>query len=171
MIGAGWMAFGLSSCPNVVRVPLGLAGLGLVWCLLRGSRMLLHASRDLPEADFRRAAAYRRVWIWFWVNLVAEIVLLNVAVGLLRAPELHIYWISAVSGVVGLHFLPMAVFMEVPSYWVCGGAFIALAAATAAALEWSPFPPVGLVATEAIVNAFILWATVAWSIRPQVQPT
>ena len=166
LIGAGWMAYGLSFLPNSVRVPLGLIGLVIVLFLLRWSRQLLASSRNLPEASSAQRAVSRGAWKWFWVNLVAEIVLLNVAVNLLAAPALRIYWIPAISLVVGLHFLPMARFFSVPSYWVCGGAMVMVAALTMlgvrSALVAAPFV---LVAVEAIVNAFILWATAAWGLQ------
>ena len=110
LIGAGWMAYGLSSLPNFVRAPLGLIGLVIVVFLLRWSRQLLAQSRNLPEASFAEHAASRGAWKWFWLNLVAEIVLLNVAIHLPAAPALRPYWIPAISLVVGLHFLPMAKF-------------------------------------------------------------
>ena len=166
LIGAGWMAYGLSFLPNFVRVPLGLIGLVIVVFLLRWSRQILASSRNLPEASSVEHVASRGAWKWFWVNLVAEIVLLNVAVNLLAAPAQRIYWIPAISLVVGLHFLPMARFFRVPSYRVCGGAMVTVAALTTLAVR-SAFlaAPLVLVAIEAIVNAFILWATAAWGLQ------
>ena len=166
LIGAGWMASGLAALPNSVRVPLGLIGLAVVVCLLRASRQLVALSRGLPEATSAEGAASRRAWKWFWLNLVAEIILLNVAIILLGAPELRIYWVPAISLVVGLHFLPMASFFGVPSYRVCGGAMVGVAALTTLGLRSSLVAaPLGLVAAEAVVNAFILWATAAWGLR------
>ena len=166
LIGAGWMAYGLSILPNSVRVPLGLIGLVIVVFLLRWSRQLLASSRNLPEASSAERAASRRAWKWFWLNLVAEIVLLNVAINLLAAPALRIYWIPAISLVVGPHFLPMARFFGVPSYWVCGSAMVVVAALTTLGVRSALVAaPLVLVATEAIVNAFILWATAAWGLQ------
>ena len=165
MIGAGWMVYGLSLCPAVVWIPLGVAGLVSVGWLLRRAQALIGTTGNTAAAEPAARAASRRIWKWFWLNLVVEIVLLNVAVNVLSAPEQRIYWIAAISCVVGLHFLPMAVFMDVPSYWLCGGAMIALALAAAAALAWFSLPGPGVVAAESIGNAFILWATVAWGVR------
>ena len=163
LIGAGWMASGLTALPNAVRVPLGLAGVGVVVFLLGRSRRMIASSRKLPAPDDAARTANRRVWRWFWLNLLGEIVLLNVAVNLLIAPHLSIYWIPAISLVVGLHFLPMAWFFAVRSYRACGGAMIAVAALTAGGV-WAEGVHRGavLVAMEAVVNAGILWATVAW---------
>ena len=162
LIGAGWMASGLTALPNPVRVPLGLAGLGIVGYLLYQSGRMIAASRKLPAPDAAARAANRRVWIWFWLNLLLEVVLLNVAINLLIEPELRIYWIPAISLVVGLHFLPMARFLAVPSYWACGGAMIGTAALTAWGVRaGGTHRAPTLVAAEAVVNAGILWTTAA----------
>ena len=129
------------------------------------SGRLIGASRNLPEPTAIEQIAYRRTWRWFWLNLFGEIVLLNVAINLLVAPGLRIYWIPAISLVVGLHFLPMAGFFGVSSYWACGGTMMAVAAATALGVWASVAAPPILVASEAVVNASILWATAAWGLR------
>ena len=165
LIGAGWMAYGLASLPNLVRVPLGLAGLGIIVHLLGQSRRMVAASRRLPAPDAAARAANRLVWGWFWLNFLVEIVLLNVAINLLIAPERRPYWTPAISLVVGLHFLPMAWFFGVPSYRACGGAMIVAAALTIWGMQTGFRIGTALVAAEAIVNAGILWATVAWGTR------
>ena len=170
LIGAGWLAYGLSTLPNSIRVPGGLIGIVAVVFLLRSSRHLIAMSRSLPPATAAEQAAGRRTWRWFWLNLVAEIVLLNVAINLLAQPALHIYWIPAISLVVGLHFLPMARFFEVPSYWVCAGVMMGVAALTVIALRTSMVSPTTLAASEGIMNALILWATAAWSLRTATRP-
>ena len=168
LIGAGWLAYGSSFFPNAVRVPVGLLGLGIVVFLLKRSRRLLANGRQLPPPDAAARVASRRVWKWFWLNFLVEIVLLNVAISLLAKPSLHIYWIPAISFVVGLHFLPMARFFEAPSYRLCGGAMIGGTALTLTALRLggSPFVVIGV---EAIMNAFILWATAGWAMRSMMR--
>ncbi|HET8881029.1 MAG TPA: hypothetical protein VFM56_02545 [Solimonas sp.] len=165
LIGVGWLAYGLSLLGGVARIPIAIAGLVIAAVLLQRARRLLAASRDLPAPDAAQRTANRRVWVRFWINFVFEIVLLNLAINLLAAPSLHVYWIPAISLVVGLHFLPMARFLDVPSYWACGGAMMLLAAATALALHRDWMAPNLLVATEAMLNAAILWATALHGLR------
>jgi hypothetical protein len=100
----------------------------------------------------------------FWINFGVEIVLLNVALNLLASPSLHVYWIPAISLVVGLHFLPMARFFSVPSYWVCGAAMIGTAVAVTLGIWSGSGTPGLLVAGEALINAAILWTTAAWGV-------
>jgi hypothetical protein len=61
--------------------------------------------------------------------------LLNLAVNLLRQPAQRVYWIPAISLIVGLHFLPMASFLRVPSYWGCGVAMMGTAIAVTFAIS------------------------------------
>ena len=161
LIGAGWLWYGLSFFPTVVRMPLGLLGLGIVVFLLNRSRRLLAISRQLPAPEATARATNRRVWKWFWLNLLIEIVLLNVAINLLVHPSQRIYWIPAISFVVGLHFLPMARFFAVSAYWLCGGAMIGAAGLTVVGLRFGG-PSSAVVGAEAVANAFILWGTAGW---------
>ena len=164
LIGAGWMTYGLLEFSRAVQIGLGLAGLVVVVWLLLGSRRLISSARSLPRPDATAQAAGRRTWILFWINFAVEIVLLNVAINLLSAPPLRIYWIPAISLVVGLHYLPMASFFGVPSFWACGAAMIAVAAVVAGMINAGLGSPQVVVAGEAIANAGILWLTAAWGI-------
>ena len=124
LIGAGWMVFGLLGFSRAVQIGLGLVGLAVVVRLLIGSSRLIASARSRPRLDATAHSGGRRTWFLFWINFAAEIVLLNVAINLLSAPPLRVYWIPAISLVVGLHFLPMASFFGVPSFWACGAAMI-----------------------------------------------
>ncbi len=159
------MTYGLASFSNMLHMPLALLGLGIVVVLLRGSRKLMSSSRELPVSNPSANNVNRRIWTWFWLNFVLEIVLLNIAINLLSQPSQRIYWIPAISFVVGLHFLPMAWFFAVPSYWACGAAMMTVAAGTAAMLGLEKGSLTGFVAIEAVINALILWSTVAWGLR------
>lgn len=165
LIGIGWLVYGLRWFPEGLRFAIGLAGLGAAVALLVASRRLIASARRLPAADAAARAANRRVWTLFWVNFAVEIVLLNIAINLLARPALHIYWIPAISLVVGLHFLPMARFFGVPSFVACGAAMIVVAAAVALAIRAGLDSPQLYVAGEALANAVILWVTAAWGIR------
>lgn len=165
LIGAGWMAYGLIWFPNFVRVLLALLGLTIIVPLLLGSSRLIAASRAQPPPDADALAANRRIWTLFWLNFALEIVLLNIAINLLRAPPLQIYWIPAISFVVGLHFLPMAFFFGARDYWICGGAMIGLAAVATIAIRSGMAAPPAITAVEALLNALILWLTAAKGIR------
>ena len=166
IFGAGWLAFGISRLPAAWRVAPGLLGLGIALLLLNRSRRVVDFSRTLAAPTSEQHAANRRAWRWFWINFVVEIALLNLAVNLLIAPASRVYWLPAIGLVVGVHFLPMAWFFEVPSYWFCGGAMIGMAALTILALrEQAPVSPAVAAAVEAVVNACILWTTVWWGTR------
>jgi hypothetical protein len=159
------MAYGLLWFPAFVRVLVALLGLTIILPLLLGARRLVTASHTLPPPDAAAKAASRRVWMLFWLNFALEIVLLNIAINLLNHPSLQVYWIPAISFVVGLHFLPMAKFFGTPAYWLCGGAMIAVAIVTTVAIRYGIVMPSAAVAMEALGNALILWLTAAKGIR------
>lgn len=166
LIGVGWMAYGLRPFPDIVRDLGGLAGFVTAVWLLVASLKLIASAKELPAPNDASQSANRRVWTLFWINFVVEIVLLNVAIGFLAQPALHIYWIPAISLLVGLHFLPMASFFRVPSYWLCGAAMIGVAGATTLVLRSGVASPELYTAGEALVNAVILWSVAAWASRP-----
>jgi hypothetical protein len=159
------MTYGLQWFPDIIRVTVGLVGLVTVVLLLLASRHLIASAQSLPAPNAAAQSANRCVWTLFWINFAVEIVLLNVAIGLLAQPALHIYWIPAISLVVGLHFLPMASFFRVPSYWVCGAAMIGVAVTITLVLRSEIAPLQLYAAVEALINAVILWSTAAWGIR------
>lgn len=165
LIGIGWLVYGLRWFPEAVRFVFGLAGLAVAIVLLVASRRLIAAARRLPAPDAAARAANRRIWVLFWINFAVEIALLNIAIKLLAQPALHIYWIPAISLVVGLHFLPMARFFGVPSFVACGAAMIGVAAAVAFVIQTGVDAPQLYVAGEALANAVILWVTAAWGLR------
>src|SRR3546814_3547949 len=150
---------------SAARVPIAIAGVVIAAVLLQRSRRLIAASRHLPAPNEARKKTNRSIWIKFWINFVFEIVLLNIAIMLLSAPSQQVYWVPAISLVVGLHFLPMARFMNVPSYWFCGVVLMLGAAATAFAIGSRAAAPTQLVALESLFNAMVLWATAAWGLR------
>lgn len=165
LIGGGWMAYGLLWFPDIVRFFVGLVGLVAVVILMAASRRLVASARNLPASNAAAQSTNRRVWTLFWINFVVEIALLNVAIALLADPAMHVYWIPAISLVVGLHFLPMARFFSVPSYWVCGAVMIGVAGTTTLVLRSDVASPELYAAAEALINAVILWSTAAWGIR------
>ncbi|MEO6798412.1 MAG: hypothetical protein ABI178_00530 [Rhodanobacter sp.] len=170
LIGAGWMAYGLRPFPDIARDLGGLAGsVAAAWLLVDSLKSIASAKR-LPAPNAASQSANHRIWTLFWINFAAEIVLLNVAINFLAQPALHIYWISAISLVVGLHFLPMAIFFREPSYWHCGAAMIGMAGATTLVLRSGVASPELYTAGEALVNAVILGSVAAWGIQPARLP-
>jgi hypothetical protein len=165
LIGVGWMAYGLIWFPNFVRIVIALLGATIVIPLLLGSNRLIAASRTMPAPNPAQLAGSRRVWILFWLNFALEIVLLNIAINLLQAPSLRIYWIPAISFVVGLHFLPMGLFFRVPAHLICGAAMMAVAVAATIMIRSGILLPPAITAVEGLINALILWLTAANAIR------
>jgi hypothetical protein len=163
VIGGVWAAYGASLSPPWNGFLLAVS-VAFTAPLAAGGIAIIRRARAMP-AHSEGKAANRAAWRWFWLNLTAEIVLLNLAALALNATGRPAYLIPAISVVVGLHFLPMARFFSVPSYLWTGGAMIAVAAAAAAAISGHFAEPSRVVGFEALANAAILWATAAWGWR------
>lgn len=165
MIGSlmafGWAFYAVGAVTGVTRIVLILVAAGITIALMVAASAMIRAAKSASTPTADQVSANRQAWRWFWVNFAAEIILLNVAVGLLAAPRLHVFWVPAISAVVGLHFIPMAMFFRVRSYWYVGGAMIGVAAITAYVIAHNPGDAYVRVHEEGLVNAAILWGALA----------
>lgn len=157
LIALGWAAFGLSGLAPIARYPLLAISIALTAILLKSGVAMQRRARSLSPPTPMQAQANKRIWRLFWLNLLGEIVLLNIAINLLTSAERRDFWIPAISAIVGLHFLPMAHFFRVRSYWWVGTAMMAVAAITAALILCFPNRASTFIPAEALANAMILW--------------
>lgn len=161
LFGAGWAIYGAMGLAPLGRW-LGWASAAIVVAALTHRALRLRTrSRALPAAGPEGRAAARRVRYGFIVVLIAEIVLLNIAVMLLSGPSLRAYWIPAIALVVGAHFLPLAWLFRMKAFWACALAMMAAAALAAVAIGQAPETAGLVVAVESLINAAILWLTAA----------
>ncbi|QYE33473.1 MULTISPECIES: hypothetical protein [Sphingosinicellaceae] len=161
VIAFGWAVYAASSLASTSRYLLIAVAATLSSSLFIAGAAMMRLARLLPSATAGQVLARRRIWRMFWLNLVAEIILLNVAVSLLASPDRRAFWIPAISVVVGLHFWPMAVFFRVRSYWFVGGAMIAIAAVVSFVVINHPDSTSAAVHGEGLGNALVLWIALA----------
>jgi hypothetical protein len=164
IIALGWAAFGLAIFSSSVRYPLLVIALVLTIVFVKSGVAMQRRAFSMPQPTSSQAQASKRVWRWFRLNLLAEIILMNVAIYMLTGAGLRDYWLPAISAVVGLHFWPMAHFFRVPSYWWVGSAMMAGAAITAILIKRDASSAHFLVHMEALTNAFILWTGVGMGV-------
>jgi hypothetical protein len=158
LIAFGWAAYGVSAFREGVRYTILVAAAAFTAGLVAGGIALLRQAGAMPAANSAQMTASKRAWRWFWLNLAGEVVLLNIAINLLRAPDLQKYWIPAISAVVGLHFWPMAYFFRTRSYWYVGAAMMIGAAAAAFLAASYSESAAEIASAEALANAVILWS-------------
>lgn len=159
-IAFGWCVYATAPLTGAARIGVLIAAAAITGALLLAASRMLRVAGGAALGSRAEGHANRRAWRLFWLNLAGEIILLNIALNLLAASDLQRFWIPAISLVVGLHFLPMAVFFRQRSYWWVGGAMIAAAAVTALAIArqgdaslWAH--------GEGMANALILWGALA----------
>jgi hypothetical protein len=158
LIAFGWAAYGASGLPSSARYILMIGAALVSAALIVAGVGLLRRARSMPTATSAQLLASKRTWRWFWLNLVGEIVLLNIAVNLLAAPDLRKYWIPAISIVVGLHFWPMASFFRTRSYWYVGAAMMIVGVLASFLIAYQYAAASTIVCVEAFCNAIILWS-------------
>lgn len=158
IIALGWAAYGAYGRPLAATVVIMTLGVLVTAVLNRTGRRMLRDSRSLPSSTSEERRANDKAWRWFWLNLLGEVVMLNLALNLLRDPATLSYRIPAISVAVGLHFLPMAVFFHVRSYWAVGAAMLTTAIVCALAIAHLPEAGAEIGRLEAIANALILWS-------------
>lgn len=156
LIAFGWAVYGLSGIASSARPMPGAAAVAVTSVLLYSGAVLVRRARKLPPPESGQKQVNNRAWRWFWVNLAAEIILLNIVFYLIGITGYRAYLIPAISIVVGLHFWPMAVFFRVPSYWLVGALMLIGAGVAVYFIANAPGAP-AFAYGEALANAAILW--------------
>ena len=101
--------------------------------IVAGMLMLLAGSAKLMRAAGRRQREPRNPQLnraFGWINALQWIAIFVVVQILIRL-HLDAYTVSAIAGIVGLHFFPLARLFRNPVHYVTGAAMVAWAAGTA----------------------------------------
>ncbi len=137
-------------------------GLGLSWLMaapLLVSAGLIGAAWRQPPAPLGADESRRVGQLVMWAS-AAEGIGILVAINLVTWAGHREWQLAAFAGVVGLHFLPLARWLPLPSYYLSGFALVALAAGCALFLPAS--------ARDTAIcagSAMILWLTLWGRIR------
>jgi hypothetical protein len=148
--GAIWLglAFYAKEMLNAVTILYVVAGLLM---LLAGSRKLLQTAGRWPRQP--ENPSHNRAF--GWINALQWIAIF-IVVQILTRLHLDAYTISAIAGIVGLHFFPLARLFKNRMHSVTGSAMVAWAAGTAL------FAPLQQMQGDAAMGAgAILWASAA----------
>jgi hypothetical protein len=164
LIAFGWAFYGASVFSAGVRWIALVAAAGLSAALILGAFLMIRRARAIPTKTSAGTSAFRRAGLWFGLNLVGEIVLLNVAVELLGAPDQRKFWIPAISAVVGFHFWPMAIFFRARTYWLVGAAMMFGAAVAALVISRQGDAASKFAYAEGLANAVVLWSALGNSV-------
>lgn len=159
IIALGWAAFGAFGFPLPITIIVMAVAVLVTAGFNRVGRRMVRQAGTLPRSTTGEKCANDRAWQWFWLNLLGEILLLNLAVYLLCDPSTAHFLVPVVSVAVGLHFLPMAVFFRVRSYGMVGAAMLAVAMICALTMSHMPEAANEIGHLEAFANALILWCS------------
>ncbi len=148
--GAIWLglSFYTKEMLNVVTIFYIVAGFLM---LLAGSAKLLRTAGRWPRQprnpSHNRAFGWINAFQWIAVFIVVQI---------LTRLHLDVYTISAIAGIVGLHFFPLATLFKNRLHYVTGSAMVAWAAGTALFA-----PPQQMQGDAGMGAGVILWASAA----------
>ena len=148
--GAIWLglSFYAKEMLNAATILYIVAGLLL---LLAGSVKLMRGIARWPRQP--KNSSHRRAF--GWINAVQWIAIF-IVVQILTRLHLDAYTVSAIAGIVGLHFFPLAKLFKNPMHYATGSAMVAWAAATAL------FAPLEQMQSDAAMGAgIILWTSAA----------
>jgi Family of unknown function (DUF7010) len=156
MFAGVWLYWGLSLA-NAFTVPRGVA-VGVVEIVLLGGGMyFIRTGRALRRRYPPLSKSARRsVSKWFWMVVIAEVVLILIAVNAaaaLHRPELIP---ESIAIVVGLHFLPLAKVFHAPPMAYIGSAIVVWCIVC-----WILFRGDALGAAAALGTGALLWISCA----------
>jgi hypothetical protein len=148
--GAIWLvlSFYAKEMLNAATILYVLAGLLM---LLAGSAKLMRAAARWPRQP--DSPSHNRAF--GWINALQWIAVF-IVVQILTRLHLDAYTVSAIAGIVGLHFLPLATLFKNRLHYVTGSAMVAWAAGTALFA-----PPQQMQGDAAMGAGVILWASAA----------
>lgn len=163
VIGFLWIAYGASLTKAPLDFILFIVGLGITILLFSKIRTIRKMSFIPSNTILQDQSNNRNKRIYFIINLLIEIALLNLVYYYLTKYHRTDIILFSIAIVVGFHFIPMALFLKIKQYYICatimilsGFLFIIINNADA---------NLKLQIIQAIISAFALWITVTLSIR------
>jgi hypothetical protein len=148
--GGIWLGLGFYAKEMLTAAMILYLAAGLLM-LLAGSAKLMRAAGRLP----RQPENSTQGRVFGWINALQWLAIF-IVVQILTRLHLDVYTVSAIAGIVGLHFFPLAKLFRNHMHYVTGSAMVLWAAGTAL---WAPL---GQIQGDAAMGAgVILWASAA----------
>lgn len=163
IIGLMWFFYGDFLISEPYKYILLIFGLLISVFLLRKSIKVRKKGNGMPNPSGGQANSYKKKRMLFVLNTIVEIILLNIIYFYLIKTGQEKIIIPVISIIVGLHFLPMAIFLRIKQYYISvilmvisGILFIILS---------NKLSENAINIFQSILNGLILWLTVAVSLK------
>lgn len=163
IIGLFWMLYAatLATLPlNIIITALSL--IAAVYLIFK-IKIVRKNQKVFDEPNFEEKNRNRKRKIYFLVNFIIEIILLNICFYYLTKYNLNAILIFSIAIIVGLHFIPMAIFLKTKQFYICSAIMIVSGVffiSISNSLENLNFQIL-----QSLVCGIALWLTVGLSIR------
>ncbi len=160
IIGLIWFSYGVFLIPGPYKYILLIFGLLFTFFLLR---KVGKKENEMLNVTRLQTNPYKKKTIFFVLNTITEIIFLNIIYYYLIKTGQKKLLIPAISIIVGLHFIPMAIFLRIKQFYISstimiisGIIFISLS---------NNLKENAINILQSILNALALWLTVAASLK------
>lgn len=163
IIGLIWFSYGASLISEPYKLLLIIIGLVITVFLLRNLIKVRRRGNAMPNATRVETKPYKNKIFLSILNAIGEIILLNVVYYYLIKIGQENLIIPAISIVVGLHFIPMAIFLRIKQFYI-PSIFMIISGIVFIVLS-NKLKENTINIFQSILNAFALWLTVVATLR------
>lgn len=163
IIGLLWMLYAASLINPPLNIVIGTLSLAITVSLILKIRVIRRKQKILDKPSPEEKVINKKKRRYFILNFIIEIALLNICYYYLTKYDLTSILLFSISIIVGLHFIPMAVFLKVKQYFICS--FIMVFSGIVFILIAGNEKNIDLQIAQIIICGIALWLTVGLSIK------
>jgi hypothetical protein len=160
IIGLLWISYAVSLIPGPYKYILLILGLLVTFFLLRKFEKKRNEMLDVTRLQ---TDPNKKKTVLFILNTLAEIIFLNIVYYYLIKIGQKRLLIPAISIIVGLHFIPMAIFLKIRQFYISSS--IMIISGIIFIMVSNKLEENAVNILQSILNALALWLTVAASLK------
>ncbi|MEO7834831.1 MAG: hypothetical protein ABIR50_05890 [Ginsengibacter sp.] len=163
VIGLLWFIYGVSLISEPYKYILLILSLVITFFLLRNVIKVTKKGNEMLTPTRPQTNSYKKKIILSILNAIAEIILLNIVFYYLIKIGQEKLIIPAISIIVGLHFIPMAVFLRIKQFYISSS--IMIISGIIFIILSNKLKENTINIFQSILNALALWLTIIASLK------
>lgn len=163
IIGLMWFFYGVFLISEPYKYILLIFGLVITFFLLRNLRKVRKKGNEMPNPTRLQTNSYKKKVILSILNAIAEIILLNLIYYYLIKIGKENLIIPAISIIVGLHFIPMAIFLRIKQFYI--SSILMIISGIIFIILSNKLKENTINIFQSIINALALWLTVVATLK------